>query len=338
MNRSLLTSLLVAAGFCAPALARANLAPVAYVDGHDFATESADVEIVAARIWLERIDAESEQPSGGAWRVESEYTLRNAGAEAVRQRLAFVCGATDAIDVRLDGRPITTIDAPLVRDPARPELSVDSAAIAEIDLAAGAIVTLRAIYATEGLVDSYGQVFGELPTHYLALWSGVIESAHIDVALDSRPFGLQTTLTNGVRYDDPENLVTWYLRGWEPAIPFRLSYLPSWTALQIMAEVEECPPAWRTVGLLTSGDITGLAAFLDGWDARALEFCASLPWIIHGRPFSPDVRAQLEQIALTRYVPGAPEGVGAYVENPGFDEGRIPEVEALYRRALTSGF
>jgi hypothetical protein len=311
---------------------------VSNTDGHDFAIASDDVNLVSARIWLERVDASSEEPSGGMWRVEAEYMLRNGAPEAIRQRLAIVCGDTDAIDVRVDGREVTTIDAPLRRDPATPELYEESAAITEIDLPPGATVTIRAIYETDGLVDSYGQIFGELPMQYLALWEGAIESAHIDLVLDERGFGLQTTLTNGVRYDAPENMTTWYLRQWEPSMPFRVSYMPTWTALQVMAEIEECPQPWRTVGLLTSGDIEGLSAYLAGWDPATIEFCGSLPWIIHGRPFSTDVRAQLEAVTLSRYLPGAPEGLGAYVENAEFAEERIPEVEALYQRALATGF
>lgn len=313
--------------------AHAFLIPVRTVEGRTFPTARADVEIGSARIYVER----AERASGVRYLVDAEFALRTSSLAV--QRVPLLLADEEAwkgrTQIWVDGRSVVGRDGRVGYDPALPDVSPDRGTFFEADVVAGQMSVVRVAFHIDAVADTMGRTGLRLPTQWLALWGTMIPAAHVELALDARPLAFQTTLSGATRYDEPENRVTWFLREWRPRIAFEAWWMSPWTALLLMANIEQCPEPMHVVRLLSQGYLERLRNHNAAFDAEALQFCASLPLILHGNPFpSAEVRAELGQIRWSRYLPGSPEDARVYEPNPEFSEAMLLEVETLYRNAL----
>ena len=145
-----------------------------------------------------------------------------------------------------------------------------------------------------------------------------------------RPRSRATTL-----YDEPVNRLSWYIRDWESTQALQWAYLPAWSALVRVADVESCPAPWTVMEHMMSGDVNAVGSYVSGFDPDTLNFCAALPLMIHGYPFeSESVREQFASVSLARYINASESRGSIYRVNPEFDADMLSDVEAIYRRTL----
>lgn len=314
----------------APAPADAVVAPVQRVDGHWFPVETAELQVELAAIALvETRSAESVR----RWEVDAELWIRNVGLDAERFDLAAVAG--DVVGLWVDGSPVDPETVDIRQDPNLVDATFGAGALIPITLPPESTVVVHVRSVLDGRTDAYGRPFVIVPTHALGLFEGTVRGGRLEAWLLERPYGLRSTLQPATVYDEPTNRVSWPLRMWEAALPFQLAYLPPWSALLAMAEVERCPDPWEVMRTMSAGDIEGIQRLLAAFDDAALGFCAHLPLVAHGHVFQSErVRSQLGDVGLDRYVPDADAGARAYVPNPAFEESMLNDGERIYRNAL----
>ncbi len=317
--------------------ASANLLPIAELEGRWFPVETDGVQLVAAIV-----DAE-QQPghSGGTeWWVDIELLVRNNRDADVRVPFAIPVDPafTDDWEVSVRGVPVSLRELTLGHDPDLRSHVYQLARRIDVDFGPLEEVTVRISGRAAGTIDSLGRVFLELPTHALGLFAANVSSGRIAVDWSQRPLGLQATIDGGTVYDEPAMRTTWHLSDWAPAIPFRASTLPPWSALQLVAAVEECPDPWRIVRDVAGGNLENLRAQLGPLDQASREFCGRLPGILHGETFESEaVRAQLSEMTLGRYL-GSQDRDPIYLPNPSFHVASLTEAEGIYARALASSW
>ena len=308
-----------------PRTAEAVIAPIAEAGGHAFVGPGEGIQAIAVQSVLR-------QPATGAWEVDVEVWLRNARPVDVVTPLAVVLPVAS---VFVNGHPIDAAPLTLRQDPAQPEHTYRSAARFEVSMPAESVHTIRVVAPLRPTIDAMGQAFIELPTQALALFEDAIHGGVMVATFRERPIGVQTTIPGATVYDEPENRMTWQLREWEPTMPFRLSYLPPWSALLLVADIEACPAPWPIVRAMSSGDVSGVRAMIGTHDARALSFCANLPLVLHGFVFESErVREELSRIPLNRYLPGPAVTGMLYRENPRFASDGLSDAESIYRNTL----
>ena len=311
----------------------ALVAPMRALDQTWFVGTSADFRVDMVDVRVSQVEG---APSSSEWLIDAELSVRRVTVSDGPAELAIVDNEafTDATVAYIDGVLTETGAIVLRQDPANPEHTYLRARRLTVDVAADRATIVRVQMRASGTIDTLGQVFLELPTHALGLFEGTVTAGVMRLEFLGRPHGFQTTLTGGVSYDDPVSEVSWRLREWSPRIPFRASFLTSWSALLLIAEVEGCPDPWRVVRAVTGGDVDELRNYVGGHDDPTLEFCGNLPEILHGRWFaSEQTRTQLAGMTLDRYVPEA-QPVSLYAPNHRFDEALLGDAEAIYARSL----
>lgn len=305
------------------------------MDDTYFLTQSVDWRVDMVDL---HIVQEPGAPSNAEWILDAELSIRHAGlAEGPAPVVILDDEAFTAETVAyVNGEPVTTTEIVLRQDPAMPEHTYPRGRLLRVPVEEGVATIVRVRMRTLGTIDALGQIFVELPTHAMGLFEGVITGGTMRLEFLSRPLGFQATLVGGISYDDPISEVTWRLRDWAPRIPFRTSFLTSWSALLLVAEVEGCPDPWRIVRAVTGGDVAALRTYTSPYDDSTLEFCGNLPEILHGRWFDSDrTREELAGMTLDRYVVGA-QTVSLYQPNSRFVEGQLGDAEAIYSRSLRS--
>ena len=319
--------------------AHAFLAPLHSVDTTHFIAPNEAAQIVRANIRAERqpnVDAEG--PDDG-WLVTAEIAIRNHSHEDITVPVAV----TDSAE--FEERTVVYVNGVSVElevidpgfDPAHPEVVVDHAQRFELSLPSQALVFVRTEFVVQAVTDDAGQVFLSLPTNYLGMWEAPIEAAFIEVALNDRGVGIQTTLSGYTLYDEPLNRLSWYSMDWVPTRPREVAFMPAWSALLRVAQVESCPEPWVVVEHISAGNMDDLNQYLAGYDPDSLQFCAALPLMVHGYVFESDnVRRQFGEIPLSRYLGSDVDRGSIYRENPAFDSDMLTAVEAIYRRTLRS--
>lgn len=329
----------VAAALCAlvlrPAPASAFVAPLTDIDGTWFPTRSDDIRMLYVTARAEQLPASSDGARAARWQVEAEMVLRNHGPDA-RTVSAAVLADPDAASVRawIDGVPVDGEAIVMRQDPAMPDVASTPALRLETTVDSEAIVVLRVRFDVVATYDTVGQQFFDLPTHALGLWDDVIADGHLEMRFQERPLALTSTLVGGTVYDEPENIATWNLHQWEPRVPFRAAQLSPWTALLVVATVEECPDPYRVLQWMSASRLSELDTYLNQFDGDTLGFCANLPLVLHGWSFPSDrARNELSAIPFERYLPDTGRGP-LYVENTAFAEEELSEVEMIYRRTL----
>ncbi|MCB9507877.1 MAG: hypothetical protein H6698_06105 [Myxococcales bacterium] len=326
----------IAALVASPAAGRAMVAPLATIGGESFAARTPGLLIDTVRIELTQLPADvaGGGPSAPRWVVDTELVVRNGTADAAAFALAALADGEDGAEVWVDGVPVETEETVIRQDPALPEHTYSRGQRLELLLPRGGAAVVRVRAGARGGVDALGQSWVELPTHALGLFGSAVQAGTLTMQPLSRPVALQTTIAGATTYDEPSPLVTWRLREWSPRVPFRATYLTPWSALLLVAEVEDCPDPWEVLRAATAGGDRWDAWAQQGVDASTLQFCGNLPDVLHGRPFGSDAtRAQLAALTLDRYVADAP-AVPLYSPNVAFDAASLTEAEALYARLL----
>lgn len=316
--------------------ASAFLLPLRAMDDAWFPGSTAGVEVTALR--MDASPAPEARNSGNldAWSWDLELRLHCIAIDAQVVPLAVVSTRPNATtEVWINGRPANPSTVAVRRDPALPEMVFDDGALIQLACNPGDFVTIRVRVVAEARVDSYGQHFLDAPLHTLAQFAGTIDTAWMNIQLPERPMALQSTITNPVWYEEPHPSLSWYMRSWEPSIPFQMSWLSPWTTLQMVAGVESCPDPWQVVQQMSAGNIGAIRSYLAGFDEGTLSFCGMLPSVIHGAPLvSGTSRAQLEAISMRRYLPTLAHDVPLYRENSVWNESMLSDVERMYARAL----
>lgn len=303
----------------------AVVAPITDASGHTFVAPAEGIQAISVHSVLR-------QPASGPWEVDVELWLRNARPVEVSTSLAVVLPNAR---VFVNGQPVDATPLTLRQDPARPEHTYRSAARIDVTMAPETVYAVRVVAEVSPTIDALGRAFIEVPTQALALFEGTIHGGTMVALFRERPIAGQSTIPGATLYDEPENRMAWQLREWEPGIPFRLSYLPPWSALLLVADVEACPAPWPIVQAMSSGDVASVRGIIGTHDASALSFCASLPLVLHGYVFESErVRAQLSAIPLTRYLPGPGVTGTLYRENPSFAPASLSDAESIYRNTL----
>lgn len=322
-----LCAAVTALAIATPRPAEAVVAPLEDVDGTWFARPVEGVSAIAVALTLEQPAAARE-----AWIVDAEVWLRNGRPLDMTVPIASLLpGGT----VYVDGIAADTRPGRVARDPASPEHTYRDAALLTLDVPAETVVSVRVTGQIEPVVDALGQVFVELPTHALGLFEGTIHGGTMIATLRERPYAARATISDFTRYDEPANRLSWQLREWTPTVPFRLTYLPTWSALQLMTEIEDCPAPWPLVRAMSEGDMAGVRGIASTYDAAALRFCANLPLVVHGFPFESErARNELLAVPLSRYLTGREVSGSAYVINPHFAEDDLTDAERIYRHTL----
>lgn len=310
-----------------PSFAGAVIAPLEDEDGALFARPVEGVSAIAVALTLEQPAASRE-----AWYIDAEIWLRNGRPLDMSVTLAALLPSPV---VYVDGLAVETRAITVARDPATPQHLYRDAAAIPVAMPAETTVSVRITGYVEPTVDALGQVFVELPTHALGLFEGDIHGGTMIATLRERAFAARATIQGFTRYDEPANRLSWQLREWNPTLPFRLTYLPPWSALQLMTDIESCPEPWSVVRALSEGDMAGVRGIVSTYDVSALRFCANLPLIVHGFPFESErVRSELAAVPLSRYLSGRDVQGQAYVENPHFGEDDLSDAERIYRHTL----
>jgi hypothetical protein len=316
--------------------ASAFLLPLRAMDDSWFPGSSAGVEVTALR--MDVSPAVEARSSGNldAWNWDLELRLHCIAIEAQVVPLALVSDTAESnVEVWIDGRPANTSTVPVRRDPAIADMVFEEGELIQLACNPGDFVTVRARVQAEARVDSYGQRFLTAPLHTLGQFAGTIDTTWLTVSLPERPMAMQATITNPVWYEEPNPSLSWYMRAWEPAIPFQVSWLSPWTTLQMVAGVESCPDPWQVVQQMSAGNVGAIRSYLAGFDEGTLSFCGMLPAVIHGAPFSSGAsREQLLAISMRRYLPTLAHDVLLYRENPAWNESMLSDVERMYARAL----
>ena len=311
----------------------ALVAPLRSLDQTWFVGESVDFRVDMVDL---SISQEEGAPSSSVWLIDAEISVRRVTLSDAPAQVAVLDNEefSDETTIHVDGAIAESEEIVLRQDPATPEHTYSRARRVVVDVAEDRATVIRVQMRASGTIDSLGQVFVEFPTHALGLFEGTVTAGSMRVRFLGRPLGFQTTLTGGVLYDHPVSEVTWRLREWTPRIPFRTSFLTSWSALLLVAEVEGCPDPWRVVRAITGGDIADLRDYIDGHDDPTLEFCGNLPEILHGRWFaSEQTRSQLAAMTLDRYIPDA-QPSSLYTPNHRYNEDQLGDAEAIYARSL----
>ena len=319
----------------AAAPADAFVAPLSAMDQTYFVSTTPDFRVDMVDVHITQADG---APSSSEWIVDAEIAVRRVTVSESPASLAILDDEafTDQTIAYVDGTRTETETIVVRQDPATPEHTYTRARHLLVPVAADRATTVRVQMRTSGTIDALGQVFIELPTHALGLFEGTITAGTMRLEFLGRPLGFQTTLSGGISYDDPIGEVTWRLRDWSPRIPFRSSFLTSWSALLLIAEIEGCPDPWRVVRAVTGGEVDDLRGYVGAHDDPTLEFCGNLPEILHGRWFSSEsTRQQLQTMTLDRYVTEA-QPVSLYAPNMNYDEAQLGDAEAIYSRALRS--
>lgn len=319
----------------------AYFGPLRQHEGAWFPTAVTGLQLVHARLDATHIPgtgvAAGQAGGQGTWLVDGQLVVRNPSSAP--RSLTLLVPDDDAwrgeTVVWVQGQVQYTQERQLRLDPGMPQHSYPRASVVEVVLPAETLVTLRATWVQSGRTDSLGRQQLRVASHLLGLWGEAIPTADLRVQFTSRPVALQTTLSGHTLYDEPQNEVGWYVRDWRPSIPLELAWLTPWSALLIVATVEQCPDPIQVVARVTGGDPSALQTMLQTHTPEDLAFCASLPLVLHGMRFPDEnVRRDLARLTVARYVPGAPDGPSLYVENAQFSEGMLSEVEGLYRRGL----
>jgi hypothetical protein len=326
-KRATLTLLALAIGALAlPSSAVAFVVPVNDVDDFVFPSGSSPLQVMSVSVRMH-------QEEGRLWHVDAEVWLRNTSGSAVDARLAGVL--SDDMGVWVNGAPVIGTIGPLQRDPAYSLLNFPNALVFTAPMPAESTHLIRVSGLVEARVDAVGQIFLELPSYALGVFEGDVRSGTMHAWFEARPLGVQSSINNYTVYDQPENQVSWRLAAWEPLVPFRLSYLPPWSALLLATSVEECPEPWDVVRSMTSGNINTVRAYLSTFDNATLQFCSSLPLVIHGFVFESDrAREQFSAVPMSRYLPDRAAAGAFYIENPAFTEEMLSDAEAIYRNTL----
>jgi hypothetical protein len=316
--------------------ASAFLLPLRAMDDSWFPGSTAGVEVTALRMDVSPALEARNTGNPDAWSWDLELRLHCIAIEAQVVPLAVVSTGVDSTaEVWIDGRPANASIVPVRRDPALPEMIFDDGALVQLACNPGDFVTIRIRVLAEARVDSYGQHFLDAPLHTLGQFAGTIDTVWLNIQLRERPMALQSTITNPVWYEEPHPSLSWYMRSWEPSIPFQMSWLSPWTTLQMVTGVESCPDPWQVVQQMSAGNVGAIRSYLAGFDEGTLSFCGMLPSVIHGAPFSSGAsRAQLEAISMRRYLPTLAHDVPLYRENPAWNESMLSDVERMYARAL----
>ena len=195
MTYRLLTALV--AGLAIPGSASAFVAPLQSVDDTYFVAPTDVAELVSANIQVDRWLEGEALGLGEGWRVSAELAFRNHAHQDASIPIALV--ASDAFPTEsalfIDGAPValTTFDPGF--DPANPNIVVDHALRAELELPSQQLVFVRAEFIITPEIDSAGQVTLRLPTEFLGMWEDAVDAAFIEVDLHERAVGLQTSLT-----------------------------------------------------------------------------------------------------------------------------------------------
>jgi len=322
---------------CAASSASAVLLPVRTVDEFRFPDRAPDLHLMHVHMLVSRVNGGTNGAHRASWYVEADFVVANRSSSEITVPIALV-GAIEGAEwstIFVDGARIGSDQVRMRQDPARGDLVFPHGVAFQLTVPAEGYVTVRTQFYAPTTVDTYGRLFLELPTHVLAEWGSVVERGRIEVYTAERPMAMASTLTGGITYDEPEGMITWYLRDWRPSIPFRMSYLPTWSMLMTVTNVEACPDPWTVVRYFAQGDMSSAQDYIAVYDPGTLEFCASLPLVVHGYGFDDvEVRRQFGAIPLSRYVATADSDARLYTLNPHFQEAMLPDSEAIYRRAL----
>lgn len=333
---SLIAALLASLAMLASAPAHAVFGPLVSLDRARFVAATEEVQVVSVSI---DVDQQPSQQGGATqWWVDAEVRLRNVSAGPITTEVAVLDdpARTDDTMVFVDGVGVATDAMAPRQDPAFPEHTYAHVRAVPLRFELGQERVVRASFWATGSVDAMGRTYVEIPTHALGLFASNIAFGHLRVGLRDRPIGLQATLSDPVAYDSPMDEVRWTLRDWSPTIPFRAAFSTPWTALLLVAEVEACPPPWDVVRSTTNGNMSALRSQLDEYDDGTLHFCANLPEVLHGRPFTSERTLEsLGAMTLDRYVPGS-ASLPLYRPNPAWDSATLTEAEGIYSRALRS--
>jgi hypothetical protein len=319
----------------APATSLATALPIRLIDQAVFPSTSASIAILHLNV-LGTPSLQAEALGNlGVWTWDVSITMQCRDIADTDVPLALLIPSSGHAWV--DGDRISTQRTAIRQDPALPDHVWDSAQITTIDCTPGRVFVLRTRHSAESRLDSYGQRFLDLPVHGLGLFVDSISTATIHIELPDRPVALQTSLGNPVFYDEPDPALHWYVQAWEPTINLQTSWVSPWSALQMVAEIESCPPPWQVIQQLTNSQSADFNTMAGTFDDSTLRFCARLPEIIHGAPFdNGPVLEQLSSIMMSRYLPNLAYDVPLYRPNRGWALSHLSEVEALYRSALQS--
>ncbi len=326
---TLLTGTLIATA------ASATVLPIRMVDRSPFPAATESIAILDIRAHAAPALAAETMGMLGVWQWDVTMTMQCRSIEQTSVPVALLIPSSG--QAWLDGVPINSRSVTLQRDPGMPDHVYPVAQLANINCVPGDVFELRTRHALETRVDTYGQRFLDFPSLALSLFAEDIGTASIFVELHDRPIALQTTISDPTLYDEPNPAMSWYLRNWEPRLDFQASWLSPWSALQMVADVESCPPPWQVVQATTSGDPNALQSLAAAYDDATLRFCARLPEIIHGAPFEPGpITSQLVEISMSRYLPSLAHESPLYRPNAAWSMDLLSEVEGLYRSALRS--
>lgn len=311
--------------------------PLSSIDETFFSGQSEEITLVGVDLQVER-DLEREALTGDVvWKLEAELIFQNITPQSQTLDLAIVDeeALTELTKFWFQGQLINTEPINVRYDAFNEDVPPYHAQHVSITFPSGELQRVRAVTYITPHTDLLGQIFLRLPIGLFSFWEGNIQHTFMNVALFDRPIGLQSSLSGFTFYDNPENILSWFIIDWQPQQPLEIAYMQPWSIMTLIAQRESCPDPTTLIMHITSGDTQALQVFLSEYDRNTLQFCSTLPLALYGYRFQSDsVRTQFAAIPFSRYIASESDRGSIYRENASFQRDDLVGIEAIYHRTL----